>query len=46
MTGAKPSEAPVEQAAEAKPEPTLEAKPAKSADEYLEIPTFLRRQAN
>jgi len=46
MTGAKPGEAPVEQAAEAKPEPTLEAKPAKSADEYLEIPTFLRRQAN
>ena len=46
MTGAKPGEAPVEPAAEAKPEPTLEANPAKSADEYLEIPTFLRRQAN
>ena len=46
MTGAKLGEAPVEQAAEAKPEPTLEANPAKSADEYLEIPTFLRRQAN
>ena len=46
MTGAKPGEAPVEQTAEAKSEPTLEAKPAKSADEYLEIPTFLRRQAN
>jgi cell division protein FtsZ len=47
MTGAKPGEAAAEQADEAKPEPTLEAKPAaKSGDEYLEIPTFLRRQAN